>query len=165
MTKASAFICSITTALLLLLSGASSASPWVDITACDSVQVGGVFYPPVNSPEYPFCTALLIPHAPAAPGDTCRGIATSAPTGWGSEVSGDRIIYSLIDGKMSCILPGQSVLGFQVVLSKGHNCCYDLWISGNLFEPFAQDLVCFNCDLPSPARTSSWGMLKSIYRR
>jgi hypothetical protein len=75
------------------------------------------------------------------------------------------VVWATADGKTPCILPGETVGGFQIVLSKAHNCCYDVYFKGALFEPFAQDVICFNCDKPVPARSSTWGQVKSLYRQ
>jgi len=161
---------------LVASSRTSAASGWINVTAVDSVLIGSTHYPrftfavhnpdPFNSPGYPICTVGFWPQAPAASEDTCRVIAASAPADW-TGVTGifQHVTYAHTDGTKPCIERNETVGGFQIVLSKAHHCCYDVYFYGALFDPWYQDVACFDSDQPVPAGATSWGRVKSIYRQ
>jgi hypothetical protein len=62
------------------------------------------------------------------------------------------------------IAPGETLAGFQITLSQLHDCCYTVYFFGAFFDPFAQDIICFSCDVPVPAPIATWGQVKALYR-
>ena len=160
-----------TAALLVALTAAAAAEPYVTITQCDSVSIGGVFYPRVTfqiSNLYPNEGIGLVsglPVTPASPEDTCRAVSVTAPVGWRAYATNDNGVLwaDLSETGSGQIAPGQTLGGFQIVLSQHHSCCWDLNFDG-FFEPFHYERVCFHSDAPVPVLRRSWGAVKQLYR-
>jgi hypothetical protein len=151
----------------------SAAANYVTVTKCDTVSIGGETYPTVEfevtnqypDPLYPICSILLVPKAAGAIGDTCRAIASFGGAGWDHDADPNgRVIWIQNSSETLCVWPGSTGGGFRVVLSRAHNCCYRAEFYGALFDPFAVEDICFNCDLPTAAHASTWGQVKGIYR-
>jgi hypothetical protein len=137
------------------------------------MSIAGVTYPVAafqvtnHYPDslYPICTILLVPEAPATSADTCRAIAAIANPDWNRYADPNgRVIWGQNASELQCIWPGSTGSGFRVVLTRAHSCCYKAEFFGALEDPFAVDEICFNCDLPTDARASTWGQIKAVYR-
>lgn len=162
----------VTGVLLVLGPAKSRASSWVTQTACDSVQISGITYPRVTfsvqnlDPTFSASLVSLLPVA-ASPGDTCRVLAIGAPETWTGILnqSNSTAAWSRTadDGSLY-IVPGGSLDGFQLVLSRGHSCCFDFSVVGPYPEPLGQENVCFECQMPVPVLKSTWGAVKVLYR-
>lgn len=156
------------------------ASGWVEVTGCDSVLILGNYHPRVTFsihnafpyPYYPIYSFRLVSDGIASTPDTCAAITTFSPTDWvevhqGSIGGLSNLVFrdtSFVGGFQHGILQGETVDGFQLVMTGAHPCCYNVYFYGAFFDPFAQDRICFECDRPVPARHSSWGQLKALYR-
>jgi hypothetical protein len=160
--------------LLLSASGACHAGPWITVTACDSVQIAGVHHPRVtfsvtNHDSYwVISTIQACPPHTGAPTDSCTALLVSGPTDhWSGEVSVCRganwFVSNPFDPAGIFIAPGQTLGGFQLVVDRT-DCCFSAAFSNVELTPFAFDSLCFTCDGPVAARSSSWGQLKSHYR-
>jgi hypothetical protein len=163
--------------LFLLLPRSAVASDWIEVVRCDSVLVGGVPLPriqftlhnadPTQNQGNVICAVRFIPQPDGSPGDTCRAVSAVAPSPWGAHIESvtQGVTYANLDGNQPCLSPGQSLTGFQLILSKAQSCCYFVTFYGWLFEPWAEETDCFTCDRPVPSRPATWGQVKSIYRQ
>lgn len=161
----------VTAAAFLLGLGVSDAAAqqWVQTTASDSVVIDGAKYPRFTfavhnwHPNWGFDQIGARRWAPTIPEDTCRVIRAFAPPGWqlmffsaeGFVWSGDYTTF---------VLPGDSISGFQIVLTPGHSTCFTFGF-GNQFDSVGLEEDCFGGpDVPVAAKASTWGALKARYR-
>jgi hypothetical protein len=143
---------------------------WITVTQCDSVRLNGHLYPRVTfdvtnqNDRLVACYIYLQPRESGLPTDTCSAIQCTPPEGWFCDVSP---VYGSpfwgVTAQETCILPGETESGFRLVLGRSH-CCFDLFVTNVIPEPFAHEVVCFECVLPVPARALTWGQIKTIYR-
>lgn len=147
------------------------AAHWVPIMACDSVLIQGAYYPRVTftvqnqHPYLYFDLIVAVPFASPSPEDTCRAVSSVAPGGWSTTVGSEGgVSWGLASGSGPFLGPGQSLGGFQLVLTREHSCCYELHFVDIFGDPVGQESVCFQCDVPVPVIKRSWGALKTLYR-
>ena len=157
---------------VVLAAESARSEPMIVMTGCDTTSVNGIVYPRVSfrvnntSPlEKIICGIILVPQTNGAETDTCHAVKVIPPKGWvtGMRTSDGGPVWLSDTGGEVCVFPHESLDGFQVVLSRS-NCCFDAYFNNAVIEPFAYEEVCLPCDLPSPARASTWGGLKAHYR-
>jgi hypothetical protein len=168
----------VTIVVMLLSWGVTDAKAqqWVAITACDSVLIEGVFYPRVSFEiqDPPTGAAIEIVIATQIvstdPGDTCRVVRAAGPEYWdpqiGTTTTGATcVLWGRWGGDVApTLLPGESLSGFQLVLTPGHSCCFEFEFTPMTSEPFAYENDCFECDRAVPVIGRTWGAMKALYR-
>jgi hypothetical protein len=150
----------------------ADTQPWVFQTGCDSVVIETRAYPrasfQVQNADLTraICVMVMLPRPAPQPSDTCRAIQCFAPPGWDCAVQADGSVFwaGTSDPAEPCILPGQTLSGFGVVLTQATPCSYDAFLSGVFPEPFGIQEVNFECDLAVSTNATTWGRLKTIYR-
>ena|SRR5688572_19635930 len=156
-------------AVAIALSGqAVSAEPVVSITRCDTVSVNGNLYPrhtfQVHNPATDAfdiaCNVELSLQRGGDPADTCSFVQSSGPAGWSSHGT-----FWFVDSyeEEPCLGPGETLGGFQVVLTRAA-CCFDVTLTGAVPEAPVVGAVCFRCALETPTRARTWGRVKATYR-
>ena len=149
------------------------AQSWVSVTACDAVAIGEHLYPRIQfeitnlHPQYGGCYFVMFPQEIGAPTDTCSAVQCSGPDDWLfcdiSPINGSAFWACTDESIEDYILPGETVTGFEVVLSR-EDCCFVLNVSNVIPEPFHSEVVCFECELHVQTRTETWGRIKGIHR-
>jgi hypothetical protein len=157
------------------LTSAASGQPRIVQTGCDTLSLA----PPqvrvqfrVVPGEHHICLILMSPlQSGPTPPDTCSPpiLQCSGPPEWGcSAADGSALWYAPLDpeGQFHCIPPGAALDSFAIVVTDLPLCCYrtTFYYSAVIPEPDFGDTFCFACDQPVPARPSTWGKLKLLYR-
>ncbi len=149
----------------------AGAQQWVRNAACDSVLIEGVLYPRVSF-EIQNCATwgsgehvLACPLASTGPEDTCWIVSAAGPEKWDAQMAtdGSGVIWWRYDDAPT-LLPGESLSGFQLVLTAGHSCCFEFSFWNVFGEPLAYETVCFECDRAVPVIGRTWGAVKTLYR-
>jgi hypothetical protein len=96
--------------------------------------------------------------------DSCCVLACAAPENWyciGDPTHG--AAWGALN--QGCVLQGQRVDGFSFI-TQVHACCFDLYCNecGAPGDPYCDEHLCFSLNQAVPARGTSWGRLKAIYR-
>lgn len=150
-------------ALFLGIGVAHAIEPLVRVTACEPVQVGG--HPAqrltlaIAGQTQFFDTASLRP-VTASGNDTCSIVEFTAPPGW-MPFRGDLGDVHFFGTPVGL---GQSLDGFQVVVNDVH-CCFEVNLTNFLLlDSAGYGIACFTSCAVTPARRSSWGALKVVYR-
>jgi len=159
------------TAAALFAPGLAVAQSWFTIDSCDSVHVGNATYIRLsftltNRDSQNYLAAVTMKPVPhTEPGDTCHVIEIGAPPGWYSDIrlDGGPIWLSESSEVNPYIVPGESLVGFSVTLSRT-TCCYIAGFFGALIDEFANTGVCFACPIPTASRAATWGRVKVLYR-
>jgi hypothetical protein len=158
---------------MLLAWGATDAGAqqWVTNATCDSVLIEGVFYPRVSFEIQDCATLGSAGHmtacrlASTGPEDTCGIVSAAGPEKWDAQMATDGAcaLWWPYDDAPT-LLPGESLAGFQLVLTAGHSCCFEFSFWNVFGEPLAYETVCFECDRAVPVIDRTWGALKALYR-
>jgi hypothetical protein len=159
----------------LLMAGvvnpASAQEPTPEIIQkdCDTLS----FVPPrvrvtfavINLGPVPVCGFELFPVA-AGGNEPCEIFECSVPPeGWTCNLNGTggaRWDAAVVNGS-GCIGTGEKVEGFDFIIDPPY-CCYRVVYYGPGGAPFYTEQVCFQCESPTPAVPSTWGLLKARYR-
>jgi hypothetical protein len=145
----------------------SDADPKLTITGCDSVLVDGQFRPRVTfqlqnlEPGRIICEFIVFPQTKIEPIDSCVVLQPFAPSGWFANQPPN--LPGGLDWVGPCILPGEIVTGFQVVLDRPR-CCFFAQFTNILLDFFGDEVICFGCEPPVPASHAAWGKIKAQYR-
>jgi hypothetical protein len=140
---------------------------------CDSVSIQGMVYPRMTftvhnlDPTYYIDQIVAIPLGSSNPADTCSAIGAAGPDQWLASAdprNNGAVLWTRGAETAPTLLPGQTLGGFQVVLTREHFCCYELHFEGIYPEPIAYENDCFECLVPTPTVKRSWGALKVRYR-
>lgn len=159
-------LCAALIAALVATAGPAAATPAVTVTKCDSVTVNGNHYPRFtleihNPSSYYVVTNIQLRYPPYSgdPADTCSFVLSGSPPGWQS--GGSFWVESEFGTYMS---PGETIGGFELVLTRG-DCCFTAVLDNDLLlDPVAVEPACLHCEGATPARESSWGRVKGMYR-
>jgi hypothetical protein len=155
------------------LTSAAFGQPRIVQTRCDTLSLA----PPrvrvqfrVMGGERGVCAILIGPLYPAPP-DTCSPpiLECGGPPDWYCWASdGSAYWEASLDPGGRCIPSGAALDSFTVVTDVFTDsfCCYfaSFYYSAVIPEPDFGDIFCFECDKPVPARPSTWGKLKQLYR-
>jgi len=140
---------------------------YITASKCDTATVNGRAMSRITFTVHNYSPNIVIseitgnPVTYQTPGDTCQAIQVVGPSGW--------IPVSLADRgpgwatSTNFIYPGQTLEGFSLILSRG-TCCFTLVMSDQFFQAADVEHICLTCPLTTPARTSTWGHLKVVYR-
>jgi hypothetical protein len=159
------------------LTSAAFGQPRIVQTGCDTLSLA----PPrvrvqfrVVPGEHQICLILMSPlQSGPTPPDTCSPpiLQCGGSPEWGcSAADGSALWVALLDpeGQFHCIPSGAALDSFTVVTDVFTDsfCCYfaSFYYSAVIPEPDFGDIFCFECDKPVPARPSTWGKLKLLYR-
>ncbi len=152
--------------LSLLSSDGAQAVNRYRQTGCEWRELDGVLRPHVTfelsleKDSYPYvCFFLMVPQNIGASTDTCKFLGSTA-VGWFTGVGPTIAVWQ---PKVSCLEPGTTHSGFELVLDRA-SCCFDAYFQDELFFRFGHEVVCFECDPPVPSRLTTWGTVKSSYR-
>ncbi|OGF04067.1 MAG: hypothetical protein A2W00_11860 [Candidatus Eisenbacteria bacterium RBG_16_71_46] len=147
----------------------ASAQPGIIQTRCDTLSavppLVRVTFAVLNNGPVPVCSVHLTPiPSGITPPDSCRILQCSSPPGWVCQVdpaSGSGS-WQTLPG-FPCIGFGQKTEGFDVELDPLF-CCYRAEFDDPNGQIFYATNVCFECEKPTPNRSSTWGDLKLLYR-
>jgi hypothetical protein len=130
--------------------------------------IDGVTYPRASftvwdrHPAWAFDLVVAHRLASTGPADTCRAIRAVAPPGWVAalDLVDNVVLWQKLNGG---VLPGESVGGFQLVLTPGYSSCFEFTFEGAV-QAAGYENDCFGPDQPVPAIGRTWGALKARYR-
>jgi hypothetical protein len=163
---------------MLLVWGVADAraQQWVTNAACDSVLIQGALYPRVAF-EIQHCgtrgsVEMVYAKRPSSTGpeDACGVVSAVGPEKWYVQVdtmaTGEVVVLwaRSADDDAPTLLPGESLGGFQLVLTAGHSCCFEFSFIPPTSEPLAYENDCFECARVVPIIGRTWGALKNLYR-
>jgi hypothetical protein len=146
--------------------GSAQVGPKLVQTDCDTLS----FNPPrvhvkfavINLSPIPVCSIHMIPIA-SGPYPPCEVFECSHPDGWECQLNAAAgADWRAVPG-VPCIAPFEKLENFDVILDPPY-CCYRVAFDGPNGEIFGEDVFCFQCESPTPAKPSTWGSLKVLYR-
>jgi len=150
-------------AMLLAPCVARATEPLVRVTACEAVQVGGHDAQRLTvaiAGQTQFFDAVGIWPVVQGGADTCSIVDFTPPPGW-KAFRGD---LGMVFFYGSPVDLGQSLDGFQITVNDV-GCCYEVNLSNFLmFDSPGNGIACFQDCRVTPARSSSWGSVKALYR-
>ena len=142
---------------------AHALDPLVRVTACEPLEISShpaqrVTLAIAGQFQF-FDTAVFFPKA-AGGNDTCSIVDYTPPPGW----EAFRIDQGSVIFHGPPVDLGQSLDGFVLTLNDP-SCCMELNLSNFLLlDSPGYGVACFQDCLVTPARGTSWGQLKVIYR-
>jgi hypothetical protein len=109
---------------------------------------------------------FAVPFDSSGTGGGCRALHSEAPETWLTyiEEGNGHILWGPTSEDSSTLNQGETLGGFALVLSNSHLCCFDFYFGAAFPEPFANERVCFECDVAVPVIGRSWGAVKAMYR-
>ncbi len=155
--------------VLLCSEIAESSQPYLSMTACDSLTIGGqqftrATFGITNGDEHVTHAIIMHPKPIQIPSDTCHVLSVTAPAGWAGGILFDGGAQWQPETPDDLLGLNESITGFQVVLSRPM-CRYRVSIWTDIFSvPYAVFDVDFGCSQPTPVALFSWGQLKHHYR-
>jgi len=144
------------------------ADPWVEMTGCEPVAVGGqqlwhVQFALTNAGGTAVYSVAMKSPDPNAPRDSCHTVTLDDPAGWHSfrrpDGGGQ---WSTPFGFDTEISVGETLGGFGATVS-GAGCCFFIILFNAFGDSVGSSHYCFHCD-PSAATTRTWGYVKFSYR-
>jgi hypothetical protein len=144
----------------------AAASDWFTITSCDTVTVRGLPAEQVSFVIHNLDSQTIyqfgIEPDHSVPQDTCHAFTATAPSTWNAQLSGDNGVVWTVRDLNAVIKGGTSLGGFSAIISRP-SCCFVAGFAAatGIFDGAAW---CVVCPLATPARASTWGVLKAGYR-
>jgi hypothetical protein len=147
---------------LALLLQPAGATPYLRETGCDSVTVGGVLVHRVTFElNYDNATICGFGFNESTGDPNCRILACSSPPGWECGTNDGLAGFGAPpDTCYSSLAPHD---GFSIDLA-GTACCFHVVFWDSFPDHVMEQTVCPSCTAAVPARSATWGVVKSLYR-